>query len=124
MWPVHSNIRVPRDPGARWNLRGGFSFEPRYNIAPSQSVPVIVKGEQGNEVAISLVGLSCEAGASLSLSELWLSKLPLECRRKNSVVEQSDYNNITCTSFFDAKPCGDGKSVVIVVENCSFNHIT
>jgi putative SOS response-associated peptidase YedK len=51
----------------RWNLRGDFSFEPRYNIAPSQSVPVIVKGEQSNEVAISLVRLSCEARASLSL---------------------------------------------------------
>ena len=34
----------------RWNLQGDLpSFAPRYNIAPSQSVPVIVKGEQGNE---------------------------------------------------------------------------
>ena len=27
----------------RWNLQGDFSFEPRYNIAPSQSVPVIIQ---------------------------------------------------------------------------------
>jgi putative SOS response-associated peptidase YedK len=38
-----------REIKVRWNLRGDLrSFAPRYNIAPSQNVPVIVKGEQGN----------------------------------------------------------------------------
>jgi putative SOS response-associated peptidase YedK len=41
----------------RWNLQGDLSFEPRYNIAPSQSVPVIVKGEQGNEAKLMKWGL-------------------------------------------------------------------
>src|SRR5678815_5139264 len=42
----------------RWNLQGDLpSVTPRYNIAPSQSVPVIVKGEQGNEAKLMKWGL-------------------------------------------------------------------
>jgi len=43
--PQHFEFREIK---IRWNLQGDLpSFAPRYNIAPSQSVPVIVKGEQG-----------------------------------------------------------------------------
>jgi putative SOS response-associated peptidase YedK len=36
---------------ALWNLRGEFlDFGPRYNIAPSQEVPIIVRHEDRNEV--------------------------------------------------------------------------
>jgi putative SOS response-associated peptidase YedK len=39
-----------RDIKVLWNLRGDFSdFAPRYNIAPSQEVPVIVRNEDRNE---------------------------------------------------------------------------
>jgi putative SOS response-associated peptidase YedK len=41
-----------RDIKVRWNLQGDLSFEPRYNIAPSQSVSVILKGERGNEAKL------------------------------------------------------------------------
>lgn len=42
----------------RWNLQGDLPyFAPRYNIAPSQSVPVIVKGEHGNEAKLMKWGL-------------------------------------------------------------------
>jgi putative SOS response-associated peptidase YedK len=41
----------------RWNLQGDLSFEPRYNIAPSQTVPVIVRGERGNEAKLMKWGL-------------------------------------------------------------------
>jgi putative SOS response-associated peptidase YedK len=41
----------------RWNLQGDFSFEPRYNIAPSQEVPVILRGESGNVVRLMRWGL-------------------------------------------------------------------
>ena len=34
-----------REIKVRWNLLSAPSFEPRYNSAPSQSVPVIVRGE-------------------------------------------------------------------------------
>jgi putative SOS response-associated peptidase YedK len=46
-----------RQINVRWNLQGDFSFEPRYNIAPSQSVPVIVKGEKGYEAKLMKWGL-------------------------------------------------------------------
>ena len=36
-----------REIKVRWNLQGDFSFEPRYNIAPSQQVPVIVRMKTG-----------------------------------------------------------------------------
>ena len=41
----------------RWNLQSDLSFEPRYNIAPSESVPVIVQGEAGNEAQLMKWGL-------------------------------------------------------------------
>jgi putative SOS response-associated peptidase YedK len=46
-----------REIKVRWNLYGDLSFEPRYNIAPSQSVPVIVKEEHGNEPKLMKWGL-------------------------------------------------------------------
>ncbi len=40
-----------REIKAFWNLRGDFpTFFPRYNIAPSQDVPVIVRNEDRNEI--------------------------------------------------------------------------
>ena len=40
-----------RDIKAVWNLYGDFSgYFPRYNIAPSQDVPVIVRNEGRNEL--------------------------------------------------------------------------
>jgi putative SOS response-associated peptidase YedK len=40
-----------RDIKIRWNLYGDLSgFAPRYNIAPSQDVPVIVRNEDRNEL--------------------------------------------------------------------------
>ena len=41
----------------RWNPYGDLSFAPRYNIAPSQTVPVIVKRERGNEAKLMKWGL-------------------------------------------------------------------
>lgn len=46
-----------REMQVRWNLQGDFSFAPRYNIAPSQLVPVIVGSEQGNEPKLMRWGL-------------------------------------------------------------------
>lgn len=41
----------------RWNLQSDFSFEPRYNIAPSQSLPVIVQSKSGFEAKLMKWGL-------------------------------------------------------------------
>ncbi|MGZ9243065.1 MAG: SOS response-associated peptidase, partial [Candidatus Binatia bacterium] len=41
----------------RWNIQRDLEFPPRYNIAPSQKVPVIVKGESGNDAKLMKWGL-------------------------------------------------------------------
>src|SRR5882724_12929537 len=42
----------------RWNLRGDFPiFAPRYNIAPSQDVPIIIRTQDRNEVKPMCWGL-------------------------------------------------------------------
>lgn len=47
-----------REIKVRWNILGNPSFfVPRYNIAPSQNVPVIVKSERGNEAKLMKWGL-------------------------------------------------------------------
>jgi putative SOS response-associated peptidase YedK len=47
-----------RDIKTRWNLYGDLSgFAPRYNIAPSQDVPVIVRNEGRNDVRSMRWGL-------------------------------------------------------------------
>ena len=46
-----------REIKVRWNIERDLEFAPRYNIAPSQKVPVIVTGESGNEVRIMKWGL-------------------------------------------------------------------
>jgi hypothetical protein len=69
-----------------------------------------------------------EVGPSLSLrrsaSERWLNKLAFECGWKVVVIEQSGHNYVTGTFLFEAKQHGDGKIVVIVIENGSFKHVT
>jgi putative SOS response-associated peptidase YedK len=46
-----------RDIKVRWNLQGNLAFVSRYNIAPSQTVPVVIKGERGNEAKLMKWGL-------------------------------------------------------------------
>jgi putative SOS response-associated peptidase YedK len=47
-----------RDIKIRWNLYGDLSgFAPRYNIAPSQDVPVVVRDEGRNELRSMRWGL-------------------------------------------------------------------
>jgi putative SOS response-associated peptidase YedK len=46
-----------RDIKVRWNLQDDLVFEPRYNIALSQSAPVILRGERGNEAKLMKWGL-------------------------------------------------------------------
>ena len=46
-----------RDIKAVWSLYGNFSFQTRYNIAPSQEVPVIIRNEGRNEAKVMKWGL-------------------------------------------------------------------
>jgi putative SOS response-associated peptidase YedK len=40
-----------------WNLHGDFSFQTRYNIAPSQEIPVIIHNDKRNEAKLMKWGL-------------------------------------------------------------------
>jgi putative SOS response-associated peptidase YedK len=40
-----------------WNLSADFAFQTRYNIAPSQEVPVIIRNKGRNEVKVMKWGL-------------------------------------------------------------------
>lgn len=46
-----------REIKVRWNIQGDLSFAPRYNIAPSQSVPVIIRNGDRNEAKLMKWGL-------------------------------------------------------------------
>jgi hypothetical protein len=46
-----------RDIKTVWNLHGDFSFQTRYNIAPSQEVPVIIRNDGHNEAKLMQWGL-------------------------------------------------------------------
>jgi len=46
-----------RDIKTVWNLHGNFAFQKRYNIAPSQEVPVIVHNDGRNEAKVMKWGL-------------------------------------------------------------------
>ena len=46
-----------RDLKTVWNLHGDFSFRTRYNIAPSQEVPVIIRNDERNEAKLMKWGL-------------------------------------------------------------------
>jgi putative SOS response-associated peptidase YedK len=46
-----------RDIKTVWNLYRNFSFQTRYNIAPSQEVPVIIRNEERNEAKLMKWGL-------------------------------------------------------------------
>jgi len=46
-----------RDITTVWNLHGNFALQTRYNIAPSQEVPVIIRNEEHNEVKVMKWGL-------------------------------------------------------------------
>ena len=54
--PFYSDIRVG-EIKLRWNIQRDLDFAPRYNIAPSQKVPVIIKGESGNDAQLMKWGL-------------------------------------------------------------------
>jgi putative SOS response-associated peptidase YedK len=51
-----------RDLKIVWNLHADFSFQTRYNIAPSQEVPVIIRNEGRNEAKVMKCGIGAVLG--------------------------------------------------------------
>ena len=51
-----------RDIKPVWNLHGDFSFQRRYNVAPSQEVLVIIRNDGRNEAEADEIGLGAVLG--------------------------------------------------------------
>jgi putative SOS response-associated peptidase YedK len=59
-----------RDLKAVWNLHGDFSFQKRYNIAPSEEVPVVIRNIAGrNEAKVMKWGLVPSWAADSSMGQ-------------------------------------------------------
>ena len=58
-----------RDIKTVWNLYGDFSFQTRYNIAPSQEVPVIIRNEGRNDAKVMKWGLVPSSAPDSSMGQ-------------------------------------------------------
>jgi putative SOS response-associated peptidase YedK len=77
-----------RDIKVRWNLQGDLAFEPRYNIAPSQSVPVIIKGKRGNEAKLMKWGLVPSWAPDPSIGNRMINA------RAETLLEKASFRNL------------------------------
>jgi putative SOS response-associated peptidase YedK len=87
-----------RDLMALWNLRGDLpEFGPRYNIAPSQDVPVIVRSEDRNELKPMRWGLVPSWTQDPSMGQRTINA------RAETLLEKSSFTTFHefCRSVFD-----------------------
>jgi putative SOS response-associated peptidase YedK len=71
-----------REIKVRWNLYGDLaSFAPRYNIAPSQDVPVIVRHEGRNELKPMRWGLVPSWAQDPSMGQRMINSRRRHCLR-------------------------------------------
>jgi putative SOS response-associated peptidase YedK len=76
----------------RWNLRGDFPvFFPRYNIAPSQDVPVIVRNEARNELKPMRWGLVPSWAQDSSMGQRMINA------RAETLLEKPSFKQLVST---------------------------
>lgn len=75
-----------RDLKTVWNLYGDFSFQKRYNIAPSQEVPVI-RNEGHNEGKLMKWGLVPSWAPDASMGERMINA------RSETLLEEPSFKN-------------------------------
>ncbi len=81
-----------RDIKVLWNLRGDFTdFAPRYNIAPSQEVPVIVRSEDHNEVKPMRWGLVQSWAQDPSIGQRMINA------RSETLLEKPSFKNLVAS---------------------------
>src|SRR5215467_834504 len=76
-----------RDIKAVWNLYGDFSFKKRYNIAPSQVVPVIIRNEGHNEAKVMKWGLVPSWAPDPSMGQRMINA------RSETLLEKPSFKN-------------------------------
>jgi putative SOS response-associated peptidase YedK len=75
-----------------WNLYGDFSsFFPRYNIAPSQDVPVIVRNEERNDLRPMRWGLVPSWAQDRSIGQRMINA------RSETLLEKPSFKNLVST---------------------------
>ena len=72
----------------RWNIQNQLSFEPRYNIAPSQTVPVIVRSEKANEAQPMKWGLVPSWASDPSVGNRSINA------RAETLLQKSSFQNL------------------------------
>jgi putative SOS response-associated peptidase YedK len=101
-----------RDIKVLWNLRGEFPlFTPRYNIAPSQEVPVIVRNEDRNELKPMRWGLVPSWAQDRSIGQRMINA------RAETLLEKPSFNQLVTTrrclvpadGFFERRREGNRK---------------
>src|SRR6266498_332614 len=81
-----------REIKAFWNLRGDFpTFFPRYNIAPSQDVPVIVRNEDRNEIKPMHWGLVQSWAQDPSVGQRMINA------RSETLLEKPSFKNLVAS---------------------------
>jgi putative SOS response-associated peptidase YedK len=81
-----------RDIKVGWNLYGDFSgFFPRYNIAPSQDVPVIVRNEKRNELKPMRWGLVPSWSQDRSIAQRMINA------RSETLLEKPSFKQLVAT---------------------------
>jgi putative SOS response-associated peptidase YedK len=80
------------DTKAQWNLHGDFhGFAPRYNIAPSQDVPVIIRREDRNEVKPMSWGLVPSWAQDPSMGQRMINA------RAETLLEKPSFKQLVAT---------------------------
>ncbi len=81
-----------RDIKVLWNLRGdSTNFAPRYNIAPSQEVPVIVRNESRDEAKLMKWGLVPSWAQDPSMGQRMINA------RSETLLEKPSFKNLVAT---------------------------
>jgi putative SOS response-associated peptidase YedK len=81
-----------RDIKVLWNLRGDLpEFGPRYNIAPSQDVPVIVRNEDRNELKPMRWGLVPSWAQDPSIGQRMINA------RSETLLEKPSFKNLVAS---------------------------
>ena len=100
-----------REIKVRWNLYRDLSFEPRYNIAPSQTVPVIVRNGDHNEATLMKWGLIPSWAPDPSVGNRMINA------RAETLLEKPSFRNlvsqrrciIPADGFYEWRREGNGK---------------
>jgi putative SOS response-associated peptidase YedK len=100
-----------RDIKTVWNLYGDFSFQRRYNIAPSQEVPVIVRNEGRNEAKVMKWGLVPSWAPDASMGQRMINARSETLLEKPSFKQAAEKRRclIPANAFYEWRTVGNGK---------------